>query len=49
MNFRTAGAKINIICKRKYLGIMVEEHLLFKCHLEKLKLKLNRTRKRYAL
>ena len=42
MNFRISGQKINIICKTKYLGLILDEHLTFKYHLENLKLKLNR-------
>ena len=36
MNFRICGRKINIICKIKYLGLTLEEHLTFKYHLENL-------------
>ena len=42
MNFRISGQKINIICKTKYLGLILDEHLTLKYHLENLKLKLNR-------
>ena len=42
MNFRTSGQKINFLCKPKYLGIILDEHLTFKYHLENLNLKLNR-------
>ena len=42
MNFRISGQKINIICKTKYLGLILDEHLTFKYHLENLKLKLNK-------
>ena len=42
MNFRISGQKINIILKTKYLGLILDEHLTFKYHLENLKLKLNR-------
>ena len=42
MNFRISGQKINILCKTKYLGIILDEHLTFKYHLENLNLKLNR-------
>ena len=42
MNFRISGKEINIICKTKYLGVILEKHLTFKYHLENLKLKLNR-------
>ena len=31
----------NIICKTKYLGLILEEHLTFKYHLGNLKLNLN--------
>ena len=42
MNFRISRQKINIIYKIKYLGLILDEHLTFKYHLENLKLKLNR-------
>ena len=42
MNFRTSGQKINILCKPKYLGIILDKHLTFKYHLENLNLKLSR-------
>ena len=42
INFRISGQKINILCKTKYLGIILDEHLTFKYHLENLNLKLNR-------
>ena len=42
MNFGISGQKINIICKAKYLGLILDEHLTFTYHLENLKLKLNR-------
>ena len=42
MNFRISGQKISIICKTKCLGLILDEHLTFKYHLENLKLKLNR-------
>ena len=42
MNFRISGQKINILRKTKYLGIILDEHLTFKYHLENLNLKLNR-------
>ena len=42
INFRISGQKIDILCKTKYLGIILDEHLTFKCHLENLNLKLNR-------
>ena len=42
MNFRIIGQNINIICKIKYIGLIPDEHLTFKYHLENLKLKLNR-------
>ena len=41
MIFRISEQKINI-CKTKYLGLILDEHLTFKYHLENLKLKLNR-------
>ena len=42
MNFRISGKKINIICKTKYLGLILDKHLTFKYHLENLKLKQSR-------
>ena len=42
MNFRISGQEIDIICKTKYLGLILDRHLTFKYHLENLKLKLNR-------
>ena len=42
MNFKISGQKINIIFKTKYLGLILDEHLTFKYHLENLKLILNR-------
>ena len=42
MNFRISGQKINILRKTKYLGIILDEHLTFKYHLENLNLKLKR-------
>ena len=42
MNFRISGQKINITCETKYLGLILDEHLTFKYHLENLKLRLNR-------
>ena len=42
VNFSISGQKINIICKTKYLGLILDEHLTVKYHLENLKLKLSR-------
>ena len=42
MNFRISGQKINMISQTKYLGLILDEHLTFKYHLQNLKLKLNR-------
>ena len=42
MNLRISGQKYNIICKTKCLGVILNEHLTFKCHLENLKLKLKK-------
>ena len=42
MNFRIGGQKINMISKTKHLGLILDEHLTFKYHLQNLKLKLNR-------
>ena len=38
MHFRISGQKINIICKTKYLGLILilDKHLTFKYHLENL-------------
>ena len=42
MNFRICGQKIKFLNKTKHLGIILDEHLTFKSHLENLKFKLNR-------
>ena len=42
MNFKISGQKINIICQRRHLGLILDKHLKFKYQLENLKLKLNR-------
>ena len=43
MDFRISGQKIRIYNKTvKYFGIILDKHLTFKPHLDKLKLKLNR-------
>ena len=42
INFRITGQKINIMKERKYLGIIMDEHLTFKNHMDTVKLKLNR-------
>ena len=41
MNFRISGQKINMISQTKYLGLILDEHLTFKYHLQNLKVKLN--------
>ena len=38
MNFRISGQKINMISETRYLGLILNEHLTFKYHLQKLKL-----------
>ena len=42
MNFRISRQKVNVICKTKYLGLILYERLTFKYYLENLKLRLNR-------
>ena len=42
MNFRIGGHKMKIFNKTKYFGIILDEHLTFKPHLDNLRLKLNR-------
>ena len=42
MNFRLSGQKIRQKTCIKYLGILIDEHLLFKDHINFLKQKLNR-------
>ena len=42
MNFRMSEQKINMICQTKYLGLILDENLLFKYHFQSLKLKLNK-------
>ena len=42
MNFRISRQKINMISETKYLGLILDEYLTFKCHLQNLKLKLKR-------
>ena len=41
MNFRISAQKINIFSETKYLGLILDEHLTFKYHLQNLKIKLN--------
>ena len=43
MNFRISQQKTNIICKTKYLRLILDKHLAFKNHLENFNLKLNRS------
>ena len=43
INFRISWQKIDIICKTKFLGLILDKHPTLQYHLEKLKLKLNRT------
>ena len=42
MNFRISGQKINIMKETTYLGMIMDEHLTFKNHMDTVKLKLNR-------
>ena len=42
MNFRISGQKINMISQKKYFELILDEHLIFKYHLQNLKLKVNR-------
>ena len=42
MNFRLSGQKIRQKTCTKYLGVLIDEHLLFKDHINFLKQKLNR-------
>ena len=42
MNFRLSGQKIRQKTCIKYLGVLIDEHLLFKDHINFLKQKLNR-------
>ena len=43
MNFCLSGQKIRQKTCTKYLGVLIDEHLLFKDHINFLKQKLNRT------
>lgn len=42
MNFRISVRKIFIVKVAKYLGLILDEYLTFKEHIEIIKLKLNR-------
>ena len=42
MNFRLSGQRIRQKTCTKYLGVLLDEHLLFKAHINTLKQKLNR-------
>ena len=42
MNFQISGQKVNIMKETNYLGMIMEEHLTFKNHMDTVKLKLNR-------
>ena len=42
LNFRISGQKIKIACKTKYLGLLLDENLNFKGHIDSLKTKLRR-------
>ena len=41
MNFRISGQKINIMKETRYLGMIIDEHVTFKNHIDTVKLKLN--------
>ena len=40
MNFWISGEKLNIVKETKYLGMIMDEHLTFKIHMDTMKLKL---------
>ena len=42
MNFQISKQKVNIMKETKYLGMIMDEHLTFKNHMDTVKLKLNR-------
>ena len=42
MNFQISGQKVNIMKETNYLGMIMEEHLTFKNHMDTVKLQLNR-------
>ena len=42
MNFRVSGQKINIAKEATYIGLKLDRHLIFKQHMDTIKLKLNR-------
>ena len=42
MNFQISGQKINIMKETKYFGMITNEHLIFKNHMDIANLKLNR-------
>ena len=42
MNFQISGQKIKITKETEYLGVVMDEHLTFKNHMDTVKLKLNR-------
>ena len=41
MNFQISGQKMNIMKETKYLGMIMDEYLIFKNHTDTVKLKLN--------
>ena len=41
MNFRISRQKISIVREAKYFGLILDEHLTFKKHMETIKLELN--------
>ena len=41
MNFRINGQKMEILSKKKYLGLFLDKNFYFKNHLDTIKLKLN--------
>ena len=42
MDFEISGQKINIMKETKYLGMVMDEHLTFKNHMDTVNLNINR-------
>ena len=42
MDFETSGQKINIMKETKYLGMVMDEYLTFKNHMDTVNLNINR-------
>ena len=40
-NFQISGQKMNIMKETKYLGMIMDEYLIFKNHIDTVKLKVN--------